>query len=267
MTGTVGAGRSRRERVALVTGSTRNLGMRIATELAADGYDVVVHGPTLDEAQSAADELRALDPVGVVDAVGFDLGNRREIDAGFAELADRGRLPDALVNNAAHLGLTRTPFIDQGPDFFREVFEVNFFGVLGCCQLAGAHMADRGGGAIVNISSLAGTRAIHGRAAYSASKAAVDGLTRALALDLGPLGVRVNAIAPGYVWTPRWDELDSESRERRLDNIPIGAATEREEIADLVVYLCSGRVPSLTGATITIDGGIDGQQFPGDLTV
>jgi NAD(P)-dependent dehydrogenase (short-subunit alcohol dehydrogenase family) len=251
-----------RTRIALVTGASHNLGLAIARQLALDGVTVVVHG--IDEAVAAAAAGRIRDEVhaAAVHSIGFDLADPDAILAGFAALTARGLAPEVLVNNAAHLGLCPDDPLDEKPSFFREVFEVNVFATHLCSLLAARHMARLGGGVIVNISSLAGERAIYGRAAYNASKAAVDGLTRSMAIDLALRGIRVNAIAPGFIWSDRWTELsDAEAASRRA-RIPAGQPTAQEEIGRLVSFLAADNVPTLTGARIIIDGGMDAQQSP-----
>jgi 3-oxoacyl-[acyl-carrier protein] reductase len=128
-------------------------------------------------------------------------------------------------------------------------------------------MRQRGGGAIVNISSLAGKRPIHGRCANNASKAAVNGLTRSMALELAPHGIRMNAIAPGYVRTARWATLNEVSAVRRLRNIPTGAPTDADELAALAMFLASDHACSLIGQIIDLDGGLGVQQVPRDVAL
>lgn len=252
---------------ALVTGSTQNLGFTIAGAFAAAGASVIVHGPDEASTHAAAEDLAARNPTASISPVSFDLGNADSIARGFGELTGRGLRPDVLVNNAAHLGLGAAGFLEQSPEFFRGVFEVNLFGVFHCCRHAAPHMAASGGGAIVNISSLAGERAIWGRSAYNASKAAVDGLTRSMALELAPLGIRVNAISPGYVWTPRWNEIGEETEKRRRMNTAAGAPTMQEEIASAVLFLASDACPTLLGSNLVIDGGLSAQQVPRDTGI
>ncbi|MDQ7905774.1 SDR family oxidoreductase [Phytohabitans sp. ZYX-F-186] len=254
-----------RPRTALVTGASHNLGFAIARQLAADGNRVVVHGPDEAAAAAAAAILCAQIPGASVHSIGFDLADPGAIEAGFATLAERGLAPTVLVNNAAHLGLGPDDVLDETARFFRDVFEVNLFAVHLCSMLAARHMAAAGGGVIVNISSLAGERAIPGRTAYNASKAAVDGLTRSLAVDLAPRGIRVNAIAPGFVWSIRWNGISDGEASARRHRIPAGEPTAQEEIAHLVAFLAGGETPTLTGARIVIDGGMNALQVPPDF--
>lgn len=254
-------------RTVLVTGSTANLGFSIACAFARSGARVIVHGPTGKETAEAASRLKEESPAARVEAIAFDLARQEQIDDAFDQLEKRNLLPDILVNNAAHLGLGTSGFLEQSAEFFREVIEVNLFGTFRCSQLSARGMARRGGGAIITISSLAGERAIWGRSGYNTSKAALDGLMRSMALDLAPQGIRINSISPGYVWTPRWNALSPDVIDRRKRNIPAGEPTRQDEIAQTVLFLASDATPSLTGAGIIIDGGLSIQQVPKDLSI
>jgi NAD(P)-dependent dehydrogenase (short-subunit alcohol dehydrogenase family) len=178
-------------------------------------------------------------------------------------------MPDILVNNAAHLGLgADTTFLGQTQEFFNEVIDANLIGTFRCSQLAALEMRTRGkGGAIVNITSLAGERPIWGRSAYCTSKAALEGLTRAMSLELVQHDIRVNCISAGYIWTPRWNNLAPEHEERRRKNTPGHEPTQQDEIARLTLFLASGQAPTLIGSRIVIDGGLNAQQVPSDATV
>ena len=245
---------------ALVTGSAHNLGFVIATELAEAGASVIVHG--MQAPHDAAVRIADAVPGAATLALGFDLSDPAAVIEAFEGLAARGITPHILVNNAAHLGITDVPAIDQQADLFREVLEVNVFGTYQCSMLAARAMAANEGGSIVNISSLAGQRAIHDRLAYNTSKAAIDGMTRSMAIDFAAAGVRVNAIAPGYVWSDRWEGIDDDEAVRRRARIPAGVETTQREIASFVAYLVSGRTTTLTGEVIAIDGGLAAQQTP-----
>ncbi len=253
----------------LVTGSTQNLGHTIAKLFARANARTIIHGRALADVEEACSRVRKDAPSADVHAVNFSLGDMESIDAAFANLKSRGLMPDILVNNAAHLGLgDDTSFLGQTPEFFGEVIRANLIGTMRCSQLAAAHLCDESrGGSIINITSLAGERPIWGRSAYSASKAALEGLTRAMSLELAQHDIQVNCISAGYVWTPRWNDLLPEHEARRRANTPGREPTQQEEIARLTLFLASRQAPTLIGSRIVIDGGLSAQQAPRDAAV
>lgn len=252
----------------MVTGATQNLGFTIATHFARAGARTIIHGMTSQEAEVARERVWGMVPGADVHPTHFSLADLAAIESSFDELSCEGLFPDILVNNAAHLGLGNSGFLEQTTEYFREVMDVNLIGAFRCAQLAALDMKARGqGGVIINITSLAGERAIWGRTAYCASKAALEGLTRAMSLELAPYQIRVNAISAGYIWTTRWEALTPEQEERRRQNIPLREPTQQEEIAHLTLFMASGQVPSLIGERVVIDGGLNVQQLPWDVTV
>lgn len=252
----------------LVTGSTQNLGHTIAQLFAQAGARTVLHGRNRTDAEAACQRIRAKFPDANLEATSFSLEDQEQIETSFGDLARRDLMPDILVNNAAHLGLGESRFLEQTPAFFNQVINANLIGTFRCSQLAAAHMRERGnGGAIVNITSLAGERAIWGRSAYCVSKAALESLTRAMSLELAQHNIHVNAISAGYIWTPRWNDLAPEYEKRRIQNTPGRAPTQQDEIARLVLFLASGQAPTLIGSRIVIDGGLNAQQVPSDVAV
>ncbi len=253
----------------LVTGSTQNLGHTIALLFARAGAQTIVHGRAREDAEAAACRIKTDTPSAEVHATHFSLGDNASIEIAFAGLAERGLMPDILVNNAAHLGLGEdTSFLGQTPEFFGEVIGANLIGTSRCCQLAATHLRDLGkGGSIINITSLAGERPIWGRSAYCASKAALEGLTRAMSLELAQHDIQVNCISAGYIWTPRWNDLTPEQLARRRANAPCHEPTQQDEIARLTLFLASRQAPTLIGSRIVIDGGLNAQQVPCDVVV
>ena len=256
-------------RTVLVTGSTQNLGHTIALLFARAGARTIVHGRALADAEAAACRIKTDTPSADVHATHFSLADLASIETAFAGLAERGLMPDILVNNAAHLGLgDDTTFLGQAPEFFGEVIGANLMGTARCSQLMATRLRDAGqGGSIINITSLAGERPIWGRSAYCASKAALEGLTRAMSLELAQHDIQVNCISAGYIWTPRWNDLTPEQLARRRANAPCHEPTQQDEIARLTLFLASKQAPTLIGSRIVIDGGLNAQQVPSDVVV
>lgn len=244
----------------LVTGADVGIGAVIARVLARR-WTVVAHGRGPEQAAVAAAAVREHGPAGQVLPVAFDLGRPDEVDAAWDRLDRLGVRVTAAVNNAADQAMLNDPPLD--PAQFEAVFAVNTFGPLRVARHCAERLKARGeSGAIVNISSLAGQQGIVGRPAYSASKAALDGVTRALALEYAASGITANAIAAGFVDNDRWTAAEPARLEWRRRNIPMGLPTGPGEIASLTEFLISGRVPTMTGSILLIDGGLSIQQVP-----
>lgn len=258
--------------VAVVTGAgrMRSIGRPIAVELARAGCDVVLTGtgrrpedyPADERAagwrdiDSVADEIRALGRRAL--PVVSDITDPAAVDDLLADtLAQFGRL-DVVVNNAgAARGPDRFPVVDLDPAAWTKVIDVNLNGTFHLSRASARHwLAVDQPGSIVNISSVGGKIAGPGTAAYSASKAAIHALTAAMAAELGPNSIRVNAICPGIVDTSRLDDIDrGEHWERLRQIIPLRRHGTGEDIAHMVVYLCSEQGSWITGQAINVDGG------------
>lgn len=241
-------------RTALVTGGYRGMGLAFARGLAEAGADVVIGAR--DEAASASAAATLADETGrTVVGVGLDITDRASVDAAIATaLEHTGRL-DVLVNNAGTC--FHRPALEVPDDEWRQVFDTNVHGLWIMSQAAGRHFSEAGGGAIVNVGSMSGqiVNRPQWQPAYNASKAAVHQLTKSLAAEWAPLGIRVNAVAPGYVATDMAPVDDPRFRQRWIDDAPMQRAAVPEEIAPTVVYLASDASSFMTGSVVVVDGG------------
>ena len=228
---------------ALVTGASRGIGAAIARALARDGWELVLtYHRSEREALSLAAELGAA-------AAHCDAADILETEALFRREAGF----DLLVNNAgiAHYGL----LTDTDESAWRSLFAVNVDGAYRCCRLAIPHMVRQKRGCIINVGSVWGHRGASCEAAYSATKAALDGLTRSLAKELGPAGVRVNAVAPGVIDTDMLAALRPDDKAALIADTPLGRLGTPADVAALVAFLAGDKAAFITGQVIGVDGG------------
>lgn len=241
-------------RVALVTGASRGIGRAIALSLAAAGADLVLVARRLPDLEAVAEEVRALGRRAL--SIPAHVGRRAEVERVFAAALREFPRLDILVNNAATNPIFG-PLADLEEEAWDKIMALNVKGYLLTAQRAARVMGAAGRGAIVNVASTAGLRASPGLGAYSVSKAAVVMLTRVLARELAPLGVRVNAVAPALIETRFSEALwkDPGRLETYLQATPMRRTGQPEEVAGAVVYLCSDAASYVTGHTLVVDGG------------
>lgn len=242
---TAGAGFCSLEgKTALVTGGSRGIGRAIARELASAGAAVVFSYRT------GADEAAALEAETGARAVQADVSDPESAQA----LVEAAGELDVLVNNA---GVTRDGLIVRMSDEdWQTVIDTNLASCFYTCRAAARGMMRRRAGAIVNISSIVGVRGNWGQTNYSASKAGIIGFTKSLARELGSRGVRANVVVPGYVKTQLTDVLPEEATAAMLQNTPLGALGEPEDVARAVRFLASDEAAFVTGAVLHVDGGL-----------
>jgi len=230
-------------RQALVTGATSGIGRATALQLAREGFDVIVHGR---DAARGADTVRDIERLGAkASFFAAELGLVDDV----RRLAEQAGEVDVLVNNGGFAWFG--PTADLSVEKFDELFANNVRAAYFLVAALAPRMAARGRGSIINIDSMAGKVGLAGGAAYSATKAALSALTRAWAAEFSPSGVRVNAVAPGPVYT-----ASDASRIKALgDTTALKRAAQPEEIAELIAFLATDRASYITGATLAADGG------------
>lgn len=239
-------------KVALVTGASRGIGAGIALDLARKGFAVVINYRS-DEAAAAkvGRQVRELGAEALV--ICADVADPVQVDAMFAEIDDRYGQLDVLVCNA---GVLRDTLLGASvPDDFDDIFSVNISGVVNCCRQASKRMVSRRCGAIVNMSSVAATRPGRGQSNYAASKGAVEAFTRALAVELAPRGIRVNAVAPGVIATDMTEEIRNLAPEELNKRILLKRIGSVREVAAVVGFLCSDEASYVTAQVWSVDGG------------
>ncbi len=246
----------------LVTGASRHTGYGIARAFAKEGAIVILNSTTAAGVREAAASIRAETGAHIIEAPA-NIADRAQVEAMFEAVKRECGGLDILINNAAHLGIGPS-FLETSLDFLAEVVGVNLFGTFHVSQLAARMMVAQGSGAIVHIGSNTSDRPIRHRSAYVASKGALDALTRAMAIELGPQNVRVNMVVAGYIRTTRWDALDPAHAARRRANIPLGKEATPEDIAAATMFLASDESSRITGARLVVDGGVTAQMVPPD---
>jgi NAD(P)-dependent dehydrogenase (short-subunit alcohol dehydrogenase family) len=239
------------DRVAVVTGASRGIGLAIAERLVRDGWRVCLTARTPEPLAAAAERLGGPERAIAVPGKGDD--EAHHADAVARTVTTFGRL-DLLVNNTG-INPVYGPLLGQDPAAVRKVFEVNVFGTLNWIRQAydawlGAH-----GGAVVNVASIAGLQPAEGLGAYAMSKAALIHLTRQLAVELAP-AVRVNAVAPAVVETRFAQRLFAGREEELSKRYPLGRLGVPQDVAGAVAYLASPDAAWVTGQTLVLDGGI-----------
>ena len=239
-------------KTALVTGGSRGIGAAVCRRLAEDGFRVVVHFNRSREKAEALDR-ELTEKTGLPHlALPAELAERAQVE----ELFRLAGPVDVLVNNA---GIAQQKlFTDITEDDWRRMFAVDVYGVFRCCQCALPHMIHEKSGCIINIASIWGEIGASCEVHYSAAKAAVIGLTKALAKELGPSHIRVNCVSPGVIDTEMNAMFDKETMRDLCESTPLGRIGSPEDIAAAVSFLASDAASFITGQTLSVNG-----LFPG----
>lgn len=237
-------------KTAIVTGGNSGLGFATAKKLCDNGIKTFIIGRTKEKTQDACAEIGS-NAIPVI----FDLNNLAGIPAMIAEIAKNGNI-DILVNNA---GInSKKEFIEVTDEDFESIIHTNIKSVFAVSREVVKVMQQHGGGSIVNISSMASQYGIPKVIAYTASKGAIEAMTRAMAVELAPMGIRVNCVAPGFIKTKmsaKALDSDPERKNKVLSRTPMGILGEPSDIADAVCYFASSESKFTTGTILPVDGG------------
>lgn len=241
-----------KDKVSIITGSANGIGLAAARKFAAEGAVVIVCDLNTEQVESAVAELRAAG--GQADGYVVNVADRATIDVMVAAVKGKYGRIDVLVNNA---GITKDArLVKMTEAQFDAVINVNLKGVFNCTQAVAETMLAQGSGSIINTSSIAGTYGNFGQGNYAASKAGVIGLTKTWARELGPKGVRVNAVVPGSVATHILDTVPEEILNQIKQACWLRRVGRPEELANVYAFLASEEASYVNGATLEVSGGV-----------
>ncbi len=247
---------------ALVTGAAKNTGYAIAETFSRNGIVTVLTSRRKEEAEKAASEISGRTGNEII-PVEFDQGKTEEILPMFDSLENRGYLVTKLVMNAAAQGLSCNA-LEVGETEWASVIHTNVTGGFLCAREAARKMIKYGSdGSILFIASNTAYHVIHNRSSYIASKGAIISMSRALSLELGEYGIRVNCLLPGPIHTDRWDRLDEETIRFRRNRAPLKKEATAADIANAVYFMSGDLSANTTGSELIIDGGMHVQLYPG----
>lgn len=243
-------------KIAIVTGAAQGIGKACALALGCAGATVVMSDLNGDGVSRAASQLMA-ESGAAMNATQVDVSDPSQCRALIADAVRQYGQVDLLINCAAAVFIV--PALESDPTIWERTFAVGVYGAFYCAQaFAQAIIARHGEGSIVNISSITATHSAYGRVAYGASKAALNSMTRSLALEWAPHRIRVNAIAPSHTATERLRQVfapGNSERDAIIQRIPLGRFAEPSEIADAVIFLCLDQARFITGQVLAVDGG------------
>jgi NAD(P)-dependent dehydrogenase (short-subunit alcohol dehydrogenase family) len=248
-------------RTAIVTGAGRGIGESIALTLAARGAEVMVVGRSIEPLKATVAAIEARGGSGFAQQA--DISSAADVDAAVAEAMARWGRIDVLVNNAAVFD--EPPFFELDEATFRATFEINVTGTFLVSQAVARHMAAVGKGSIIHISSVDALGADGPFTAYTATKAAVVSLARTMTMELAPLGIRVNCVAPGFVNTDMVHKTSTPNVLNHMLNdftrVPMRRLVEPDEIGAAVAFLASDEASAITGTNLIVDGGLTSNLF------
>ena len=241
-----------KNKVAIITGGSRGIGFATADKFLQEGATVIITASSQTSADKAAAQLKEMHPAATVAGISPDLSNLASVRSAFQQATEQYGCVDILVNNA---GVSEsTPFMEYTEETFDKVMDLNVKGVFNTTRAASECMIARGSGVILNTSSMVSISGQPSGFAYPASKFAVNGLTVSLARELGPKGIRVNAVAPGITETDMMRSVPKEVLEPMIQRIPLRRLGQPEDVANAFVFLASDEASYITGVVLSVDG-------------
>ena len=238
--------------VAIITGGSRGIGYATAEAFVREGATVILTASSIANAQKAAGKLKEAYPQATVEGISPDLSSLESVREAFAAVAQRYGRIDILVNNA---GVSEsTPLTGYSEELFDKVMDLNVKGVFNTTRAVVEQMSAQGSGVILNTSSMVSIYGQPSGMAYPTSKFAVNGMTVSLARELGPKGIRVNAVAPGITETDMMKAVPKEVIEPMIRQIPLRRLGQPEDIANAFVFLASREASYITGVILSVDG-------------
>ncbi len=241
-----------KNKVAVVTGGSRGIGFATANRFLAEGAAVILTASSPENAAKAAEKLKAKYPDAAVEGIAPDLSSLEDVTAAFQAVAAKYGRIDILVNNA---GISeRTPFTAYTEELYDKVMDLNVKGVFNASRAAAELMEKQGQGVILSTSSMVSLTGQASGFAYPASKYAVNGMTVSLARELGPKGIRVNAVAPGIIETDMMKAVPQEIIEPLIRSVPLGRLGQPEDIANAFAFLACDEASYITGVILSVDG-------------
>ena len=239
-------------KVAIVTGGSRGIGYATVEAFLKEGAKVVLCASRQETADKAVSQLKEAYPEAEVEGIFPNLSDCEAVKAAFDGVAEKYGKIDILVNNA---GVSEsTPFAEYTAETFEKVMDLNIKGVYNCSKAASEHMIAAGSGVILNTSSMVSQYGQPAGIAYPTSKFAVNGFTLSLARELGPKGIRVNAVAPGITYTDMMRSVPKEVIDPMIAQIPLRRMGQPEDIANAFVFLASDRASYISGEVLHVDG-------------
>ena len=243
-----------KDKVALITGGSRGIGFATADRFLQEGAVVILTASSQGSADRAVAQLKEKHPSGTVAGISPDLSSLESVRTAFQEATSVYGCIDILVNNA---GVSEsTPFMEYTEETFDKVMDLNIKGVFNATRAAAECMVARGEGVILSTSSMVSISGQPSGFAYPASKFAVNGLTVSLARELGPMGIRVNAVAPGFIDTDMTAVLPEAAKEALLKTIPMARLGQPEDVAQAVAFFAADETAYVTGQVLCVDGGM-----------